>query len=194
MTETIVQALSIAGRVIDSRTQQPILNAKVEIIESPPAFQSQQAWNPPEYSVAYTRPDGSYYFTNLPDGAYKLRASAEARYGSTVTGNLNVSQTRLPNGRLPVAQGDITLVATAIHGRITGAGQPLSGIQHNVRIHLQGDTVYVASGGDGNYRLENLLPGKVTVEATAKNFRPATKTVTLTAGQDQVVDLALQTQ
>lgn len=194
MTETITQVVSIIGRIIDSRTQQPILNARVEIIESPPAFQSRAAWNPPEYSVAYTQPDGSYYFTNLPDGAYKLRASAGAHYGTAATGNLNVSRTRQPNGRLPVAQGDMTLAATAIHGRITGAGQPLSGTQNNVRIHVQGDSVYVASNADGTYRLENLLPGKVTVEATAKNFRPATKSVTLTAGQDQVVDLALQAQ
>lgn len=115
------RAVVISGRVTDAVTHAPLAGALVEIVNGPAAFLAQRApllRNPQWAQQAerldrrLTRPDGRYYFMDLPAGLYHLRITLPqpaGRYGETNLTGVRVWATREPNGRVKLDPADATL-------------------------------------------------------------------------------------
>jgi hypothetical protein len=193
--------VAIAGVVRDKATSRPIGGARVEILEGPPALRALLAAKAADPAWAhrrerldrvYSRADGAFYFVDLPPGSYRLRVSAPdlgTRYGVAEVGPCEV-QAVPENGTFTVAQADVDLPPTRIHGTVTEAvtGKPIPG----ARVRLLGDTVVVKTGDDGAYDLSQQIAGEPTLQVTAPRYRPEARKLELAAGQERVEDLALQ--
>ncbi|MGB7339253.1 MAG: hypothetical protein WBC91_10210 [Phototrophicaceae bacterium] len=81
--------LAIVGKIIDAKTQRPLYQARVEIISGPELFDvmraaklRQRVGTPSKkrligFDLALSRDDGTFLFTNLPEGTYELRCSVK---------------------------------------------------------------------------------------------------------------------
>jgi hypothetical protein len=195
-------AVSIAGRVTDLVTGEPISGARVEIIKGPQAFETKRRIlaNDPgwEHQVerldrTFSQTDGIYLFVNLPAGLYKMRVTGpppSSRYATVETPFIRVWATRDPEGRIKLDPADVALSPTRIHGQITRAdtGQPVAG----ARVRLRGDTKVVRSDPEGQYALANLIASSPTLEVSAADLVTASQALSLEAGQDLNLDVVLQ--
>ena len=139
--------------------------------------------------------DGVFTFVDLPPGDYLLRVSVPemgSRYGTVETDPAHPVQVQpAPDvGPVTVAEINILLPPTRIHGTITqaGNGNPLPA----ARLHLLGDTTVVKTDADGRYELTRQLAGTPALKVTAPRFQPDTRRLALAAGDDCVADFALQ--
>ena len=197
----VAHKVSIAGKVTDEATGAPAPGALVEIVRGPPSFRSrrdllaqQPGWGQKNqrYDRTLARSDGSYYFVDLPNGVYRLEASAPAmgtRYGKQTTGSVRVWAGRDPIGRVKLSPADMALPATHVHGRVTNrdTGAAIAG----AKTKLRGDDRVIAADKDGRYVLGPLTAGSPTLEASAKGFQTAYQGVRLTPGRKSEVNLAL---
>jgi protocatechuate 3,4-dioxygenase beta subunit len=132
-------------------------------------------WGGPEGT---TEADGSFRLTGVQDGQYRLWAEAEGFAPSAGETSVDVAGE-------PVVGIEVQLdPGAAIYGRITGL-EPQEFA--DVRVSAEGATFrgFQQSGADyeGNYRLENLLPGSYVVNATlADSGRRARGQTTLEPG------------
>jgi hypothetical protein len=195
------RAVAIAGRVTDAQTGMPLAAALIEITAGPPAYQaalaalsSDPSWprRPERLDRRLSRPDGMYAFSDLPVGSYALRVSAPqlgSRYGVAVLAAVRVWDTREPSGRVKLDPADAAIAPTRISGQVKAAasGQALAG----AKVRLRGDTNIVLTGDDGRYALNGLVAGTPTVEVVAATFATFSQEVTLSAGQQQTVNVAL---
>lgn len=175
------RAVALAGQVTDGVSGKPIAGAVVEIVDRP------------ERTVS--RPDGIFFFLDLPADSYRLRVIAPqlgTRYGTVETDAVQVEDGRDAAGRVKVAKADVKLPPTRIHGQVTRSdnAQPIVG----AKVRLRGDTTVVRTDADGRYALTGLVAGNPTLEVSAANFVTASQAVELGAGQDLTVDIALQPQ
>lgn len=197
----IRHVVSIAGAVRDQASSLRIGGALVEIVEGPPAFRAliaAQAADPAwagrreRLDRVYSQADGIFCFVDLPPGAYRLRASAPdlgTRYGAAEAGPFQV-QVPPGQGSVPVAQAEIALPPTRVHGVVSDAatGQPIPA----ARVHLLGDTAVVKTRDDGSYDLSCQVAGKPRLHAAAPRYQAVTRQIELAAGQERVENLALQ--
>src|SRR5579872_2302396 len=89
-----------------------------------------------------------------------------------------------------------TLPAQAPTARLSGqiadpSGAVIPGAVISVK-GPNGPAITVKSGGDGQYEIKGLPPGKYTVSVTAKGFSTVAKDVDLAAGQDARLDAPLE--
>lgn len=171
--------VAIAGRVTDRQTGQAIAGADVSVK------------NADQKLVANSRTaaDGHYHVMDLADGEYTLEASVPAagsRYG-TAQGQATVE--RDTEHRIKMAVTDFDLPPTRIHGRVTDhdTHQPIAGAS----VRLRGDTQIMLTDADGRYALDGLVKGNPTVEVSASKYTMTWQDTSLTAGQDQTVDVEL---
>jgi len=147
---------------------------------------------PARASRSRLQPGGRRLLLLRPAGRYRRNISAPemgTRYDVVKVENLEVKPDP-GKGRVPVAQADVELPPTRIHGSITDAvtGMPIPG----ERVRLQGDTVVVRTGDDGAYELGQQIAGEPTRQVTAPRYKPEARKLKLAAGQERVEDLALQ--
>jgi uncharacterized delta-60 repeat protein len=86
------------------------------------------------------------------------------------------------------ATGVVNPAAGAIAGRVrsAGTGSPIA----NASVKCSnGSAATTASGGD--YSIPNVAPSRYSCTASAKRYRPTTRTVTVTSGQTTTVDFSL---
>ncbi len=200
----IRHVVSIAGCVRESASAVPPLvtrdlerrlaGALVEIVAGPPAFETMravQAVNPKtrrRLDQTCSQADGIYVFVDLPPGAYRLRISAPqqgSRFGMVEAGPVEVA----PAAAVFVARADVTLPSTRVRGVVTrlDTGDPVE----NALVRVRADTQSVRTDDAGRYELRRMLQGSPTIEVSAPNLAPARRTITLAAGQEQVVDIQL---
>lgn len=194
--------VALAGTITDSVTGKPMRQALVEILLGPAAHQAKvdilardPAWllRNERFDRTHTRGDGLFFFIDLAPGDYTLRVSAPqlgTRYGVIEAGPFTVQTGRDANGRVRVAQADVTLAPTLIQGQVIRGdnSQAVAGAQ----VRLRGDTHIVVTAADGQYRLLDIVASKLTVEVSAANFQTAQRTVNLAAGQARTVNITLQ--
>src|SRR5450830_1026476 len=81
-------------------------------------------------------------------------------------------------------------------GRITGSvtdsssGQPV----HSATVSVVGTKLGASTSSDGRYSISNIPAGTVQLRVQRLGFAPRTRSVVLSAGENQVVNFALQVQ
>ena len=185
--EEVRHLVAIAGRATDAATGQPLAAAQVAITAAPQAFTDRltlaalaagAGWaalaERPDRTL--TRADGSFYFVDLPDGAYQLSAgllAAGARFGSA---GVAATVARDAQGGLKPALVALALPPTQVSGTVQGPDQKPVLL---AEVRMVGSGERALSDATGAYRLLAVEPGARTVEATAPGCRPLRQTVEL---------------
>ena len=155
--------VAIAGRVLDGGTKQPISGAMVKIIKMPQKFQTILSLKKLQYGAQWekmsdradrkiTASDGYFYFVDLPEGDYKLKASlpgAGMCYGEKEKA---IQVSSAIKDVIPTKIMIIVLKPTGIKGRITDIDSPKKPIV-NAKVQIQGSRENTLSDQDGNYSL-----------------------------------------
>lgn len=204
----IRHVVSIAGCVREGASAVPPLvtrdlerrleGALVEIVTGPPAFEMMRTVQPVNPKTrrrpdqTYTQADGIYFFVDLPPGPYQLRISAPqhgSRFGVVEAGPVDVAPPDAAGAAAIVARADVNLPSTRVRGVVTrlDTGDPVE----NALVRVRTDPQSARTDDAGRYELRRLIQGSPTIEVSAPNLAPARRTVTLAAGQEQVVDIQL---
>jgi hypothetical protein len=145
--------------------------------------------------------DGSFYFIDLPEGTYTLRASlpgAGSRYG-TVQEAVEVKRDNQGN-ITEIARAEMLLPPTTLIGRIIDeANKPMA----MAEIRVVGSGEFTFSEADdataqtedertGQFMLIGLEAGKREVRVTARGYEPATKEVMLNQGVEEKMEEDIQ--
>ena len=151
---------TIRGTVTDSSTGQGL--ADVTIIVSTVTAPVQ------------TDAGGNFQIINVPTGPLKIQAgkdgySAAAGTAQMTAGGLLVFSPSL----IPV-----TTPATAVQGTVTdgNTGQPLAGVTISV---TGSTTASTQTDSQGAYRIDNLVPGMITIEASLSGYDGAIAVTTI---------------
>ena len=203
----IRHVVSLAGCVRESPSAFPpsvardaerrLAGVLVQIVAGPPAFETLRAasaLNPQRQRQAdctHTQADGIYFFVDLPPGAYHLRISAPeygSRFGAVEIGPVDVTSPQ-GTGELHAVRADVYLPSTRVRGVVTrtDTGDPVA----RALVRIRGDPQAVRSDDAGRYELRRLVQGRSTIEISAPDLATARRTVTLAAGDEQVVDIQL---
>jgi hypothetical protein len=204
---TVLHVVSIAGCVREEPStisppiklggERRLAGALIEILSGPPEYDAlrkrQQAamaagtqLRRPRWDHTYSQADGIYHFTDLPPGAYSLRASAPqqgTRYGTAATeAPLHVLPRPDPGARLQIATFDAWLPVTGLWGvvRRKDTDKPILMAQ----VRLRGEAVPVRTDDQGRYVIRPLPAGIHLVEVTAAGFAPEERAVILEAGKE----------
>lgn len=190
--------VSLAGVVRDTSTHDRIAGALVQIVNGPPAFEvlrtaratDKAAWDRHRERLdrVYTRQDGSFYFTDLPPGAYRLDVSVPALMNcyEEVKGRLfNVQEAA--QGKARVTQADIEVPSTRVRGTVVNAAtkEPVAGAR--LRLLSSGgvaQTGAARTGANGAYDLGLQTPGQRMLEVTAPGYQQQTCELTLERGRE----------
>ncbi len=162
--ETLGAGGSISGAVTDAATGYPIGSTYVQITDD----NGRQVYGNQNWT--YTAPDGTYDFTNLPPGSYKIEFSSEGALGfqfyhdaSTLSTAAGVTVTAghvTPNIDAALANGG------TIEGHVTDAqtGEGAADVEVEV---VDGQGNFLAFGmtdANGNYKIPGIAPGSFYVE------------------------------
>lgn len=198
----IGRQVAIAGIVRNAQTRQGIAGVQVQITGMPAALRAKIDLLAQLYSADWdrrkerldrtqTRPDGYFYFLDLPDGDYTLSADwpeAGTRYGRSEPQNVTVSR----DSEGEINNQDmltIDLPPTSLKGKIKDAeGQDVV----MAKVRLEGSSEYTYSDGKGNYSLIGLeasdQPRKVHVNW---GYQSQVVEIVLTKGQVQTVNMPI---
>jgi hypothetical protein len=215
--------VSIAGRVLDAGTGKPVAHALVYMSgEVPKAFDTKLGITALSYADRWhttlkrpdrtiTRTDGIFYFLDLPDGKYELRAGVpdlEKLFRDLPEGD-NKLRAPIPSygKRFGVAQATVTiphggqgtqrvpfvslaLPATTVKGKVTGAGRKAGVVLAEVRVEGSGERTF--TDVQGQYVITGIEPGKRVLVVSAQGYRDKTQSVTLAnPGASQPLDFTL---
>lgn len=180
-------SVSIAGRVLDGYTQEPIAGAPV-VLTAPKGSRLPKRFvlrrealkaNDPCWEQRIERPDrtisradGSYCFLDLPAGTYQL----EARSPFPGTWYKTPSEPRSATVAAGQAtnraclEADLALWPTRITGAVTrkDTGAPVAG----ARVRIVGTRHEALTGKDGKYTLVAVEASRCTLEASARFYIP----------------------
>ncbi|MFC7370131.1 beta strand repeat-containing protein [Fictibacillus iocasae] len=138
---------------------------------------------------AVTDSFGSYTIGGLLAGNYVVTASLSS-FQTGINGAI------ITQGGTTVSDFTLSPSPVSITGTITNAqtGTPISGANVQVRVlDINGVVIATASSNpSGVYLVDQLPPGTYTVVASAVDFQTSSGSVTVAAGQQGVVDLALE--
>ena len=173
----------MTGTVTDARDATPLAGVRVDIAEG--------ATTP---APTQTDDAGHYTIEALPTGAYTIRAALDGFETFTTAITLDDARTvdfqlthaeTGPDPDPPVSTERWRLsgvvIASATHAPLAGA-----------RVEVMRDADHIAdatTGADGRFDLPDLVPGPLTVRATADGFAPAESALVLET--DTTIDLAL---
>ncbi len=200
--EGISRQVAIAGMVRNAQTGQGIAGVRVEITGMPAKLQAKIDLLAQLYGADWdrrkerpdrteTRPDGSFYFLDLPDGNYTLRASwlqAGTRYGSA---KQNVTVSRNIEGKINNQEIlKIDLPPTSLTGIITDEKDKAVVM---AKVQLEGSSEYTYSDRKGNYSMIGLEASDKLrqVKVNALGYESQVAEIVLTQGQVKTKNIAL---
>lgn len=176
--EAVRHRVAIAGSVHDAITQQPIVGAKVEVIE-------------PELQTL-TREDGSFYFLDLPGGQYRLRVSTKtlgSRYETLENLPEVTVKESLEGGGALDKSVSVLLSPTCFTGQVTAKSDDAPIV--SAKISLRGSENNTLSDSTGQYTL-TVQAGRPTLMATAPGFQLKTRKIAITAGEKKTANFKLE--
>jgi protocatechuate 3,4-dioxygenase beta subunit len=149
---------SVAGRVTDSATGEPVLHAHVSLYSQ----SSRQRYG------ALTGADGRFSIARLPPGRYSFSADAAGYQTPPIFPDRRTDLVALRPGD---RKDDLDVALTpfgAISGRVLDAeGRPMQGVGVSV-VGPDGLRESPMSDPDGQYRLDSLPPGRYRVRAVPR--------------------------
>ncbi len=178
----------VSGRVVDKATGKP-LTAFQAGISSARNIGGRAIMAPPQMRE-FSSEDGSFSLENVPAGAMLLVGSAPGYASARLNVTIEEGKT-LSDVELPLDAG------VHLTGRVTGPdGTPLGDV--NVRADTSGNGAFAMWGpettavtdANGEYSLETLPPGEVTVAFTHASYVASRKQVTL-KGRETKLDVQL---
>jgi CarboxypepD_reg-like domain/Carboxypeptidase regulatory-like domain len=193
--------VAIAGSVLDAGTGKPIRDAQVVITAMPAAFKKKlevaalpygNRWNSmlERPDKTRTRPDGLFYFLDLPDGKYSLSVSIPSygsRYGKTEQ-SATVSRDAGGDAKMPFLR--CALPPTLVKGKITGSGHKTGVVLARVRVKGSGERAF--TDALGQYTVAGIEPGKRTLLVSAQGYRTESQVFTLAEpGASQTLNFTL---
>ena len=215
--------VAIAGRVLEGETEKAISGAMVEITAMPNKFQTILSLKALQYGSQWekmsdrldrqiTASDGYFYFVDLPDGDYTLKASLPGSGTRYKNGEQKVkvdppNKNAIPTSIkdivkeiIPTTITDIVLEPTGIKGKITATDvdQPEKEIL-NAKVQIQGSSESTLSDQKGNYRLLGLdafKSGKrnVTLIVSATGYQKVSQSVEINKGKISDQNFSLKPQ
>ena len=186
---TIAPPGSISGFVFQSDGVTPI-GAGVTVTAQPLATDPQGNALPSTSTI--TAADGSYQIPQVAAGDYDVTANPDGTaigYNSLTQNSVKVS----PGSDTPGINFTLGSQPSAINGQVTNAAttQPIQGA--SVKAEFQGSALGSAvTDANGNYNMPSLSSGDYVVTASINGYSPASKSLTLKAGEAATVNLQLQ--
>jgi hypothetical protein len=171
--------VSIWGKVIDTLTQKPIAGADVRLTKMPAAFaktlERLAKYAGHERTIRAQRPDrtrsradGLFYFLDLPDGDYEIRAlvpNCARRYGE--------ERQQKKVSRADTLKGmwvGLALQPTVIRGRIYDAAEKTGVVMAEVRLKGSGERTFSGPRGDFTLGPVEASKSKRTLECFAQGY------------------------
>ena len=202
MTDWLItrHQVAIAGRITNAETGKPIAGVPVSIV-GPPVFgrklqllgQAQGA--PSGIFVAKpdqteSRNDGLFYFLDLPDGKYTVKASVPNQGTRFAGAQQSVTVSRDAKGNMKLASANLAMQPTTVRGKVTGpahkTGVPMA------RVYVKGSGESAFTDAQGQYLLTGIESGKRTVVVAAQGYKTKLQQVTLAKpGIAQTEDIPL---
>lgn len=178
--------LSIAGKVVDACTGQPVEGVGVTLAAMPPAFADRLAVRALQHGAAWeklserpdrtrTAPDGGFHFSDLPDGAYTLLFAlrgAPHRYGPL---------RRDFTAPAPIAE--VALPPTGIRGQVRGLVHDTPTALPLARVRVRGSGESAWCDARGRFYLTGVELGARELRVTANGFQSATTSVQVSEGR-----------
>jgi len=196
----ISRQVAIAGIVRNAQTRQGMAGVRVQITGMPAALQAKIDFLAQLYGANWkqrpdrtqTRPDGYFYFLDLPDGDYTLSADwleAGTRYGSAELPDVKVPQ----DSEGPIKNKDILkidLPPTSLTGIITDEKDQAIVM---AKVQLEGSGEYTYSDSNGNYSLIGLEASdqRRKVNVNANCYQSKVARIVLTKGQVKRKNMSL---
>jgi len=203
--------VAIAGRVFDATSEKPLGDAEVVISDMPQAFkktlqfasvQFGERWGkmPERPDRTRSRQDGLFYFLDLPEGSYSVRAAMPSRGRRCGVVETVTKVSRDADGNLKIEFLHLMLPTTMVKGRVTAADQPAGVALARVRVKGSGERAftdaqgqYVIAGIEYARRKQAEKPAKRTLLVSAQGYRTELKEFTLEEpGKPQTVDIPLR--
>jgi carboxypeptidase family protein len=180
--------VAIAGLVVDGATGKPISGAHVEIVGKPAAYEEKLALLAASLGdtgreierpdAARTRPDGLFYFLDLPEGRYRVIAFLP-KEGLRAKNVLKMKKDRegdpykvKGDKRYGKTQEEVTvsykdgfgkliffkLQPTGVTGRVIGAANKAAVLLAEVRVQGSGERAF--TDGQGHYTVAGVQPNQ----------------------------------
>ena len=185
---TAHHSVAIGGQVTDAISGKPVAGAEIWITKSPEAYQRRlevrgrefgEAWNDmrtrPDRTVS--RPDGLFYFLDLPEGEYEVTISAPyvprahssanfgRRYGpetKTVKVARDGKKNYVPDWAI------VSLSPTGIQGSLKSGKANVGYAQ--VQMQPGGKSTWTDSAGQ--FEFTGIEPGQYTLLINARGYKP----------------------
>jgi hypothetical protein len=200
--QVLRRRVAIAGRVVDASTGKPLGDAQVTITAMPPAFSKWLKFAATPYGNRWdkmseradrtrSRADGWFFFMDLPDGSYRLQASAPdfgRRFGKPEE---SAKVSRDGQGNIKMAVVKLALQPTMVHGKVTGPGKEPGVPLARVRVKGSGERSFTDS--QGKFVVAGIEPGTRTLIVSAQGYRAESQVFTLAGpGESQTVNFTLR--
>lgn len=186
--EAVRHRVVLAGRVRDASSGKPLGDAEVWFTAMPSALKKKlesvslahgKAWDKmaERPDRTRTRPDGRFYFLDLPVGKYKLQAALpnQGRRFGKAEESVEVGQDA--DGYAKMVFVRCALSPTQVNGKITGVGQEGGVALARVRVKGSGERGF--TDAQGEYRVAGIEPGKRTLLVSAQGYRAESQMFTL---------------
>jgi hypothetical protein len=199
--ELFRRRVAIAGRVLYGGTGKPVGDAEVVITAMPTAFKKKLEAAALAYGNRWktmlerpdktrTRPDGVFYFLDVPDGKYSVSASIPSHGSRCGKTEQPVTVSRDSGGDTKISFVKCTLPPTLVRGKVTGSGHK-SGVSL-ARVRVKGSGERAFTDAQGQYTLAGIEPGKRTLLVSAQGYRAESQAFTLgEPGASQTLNFAL---
>jgi hypothetical protein len=209
--DVVRHRVAIAGRVFDATSEKPLGDAEVVITNMPPAFKKtlqfagvqfgdRWAKMPQRPDRTQSRQDGLFYFLDLPDGSYGLRAAIPSRGRRCGVVETETKVSRDADGNLKIEFLRLMLPSTLVKGKVTAADQPAGVALARVRVKGSGERAF--TDAQGQYVITGIecargtqpdKPVKRTLLVSAQGYRTESKDFTLEEpGKAQTVDIPMR--
>lgn len=166
-TSTAEQKGTLTGKVINSVTDEPVVNV---LVETSPSFGS-----------VLTDSGGNYSLKNLPVGEYEVEVS-KVNF-SSVTNNLSIV-----GGKTTTANFSLTPSVGSVSGVVLDSlGSPLEFVE----ITTSPETSSFITNGEGKFGFENVPVGNLTVTANKQGYEAKSAEIVIEAGYETEVTLIL---
>ena len=194
--------VALAGIVTDVGTGKALAGADVTLVEMPAEFRRKVEGNLLKYGRGagdakdrldrtQTRPDGLFYFVDLPSGNYTIVASVPKSAGRYASSKQSATVSRDANGSLQKVFVNFALQSTGFKGKITATDGESGIAMADVRV--KGGAERTFTDAQGEYVLPYLQPGRYTLSVRAQGYQPVEKSAALaSAGDVEDVDFLLE--